>query len=211
MSFYDYTVLDRQGNDFSLEAFRGKVVLVVNTATGCGFTPHYKPLEAMYEKYRERGFEILDIPCNQFNGQTPGTDEEIHAFCTLRYNTQFPQMKKSDVNGENELPLYTFLKGEKGFEGFGKFLQVVGVQLGVVLVAMLALVSVQHVVQLFADASAVSGFDAFGLLHDDVGVHHDETAVGVIHETGVVGLLDEARDGLRAKTDIQDGVHHAGH
>ena len=120
MSFYDYTVLDRKGNDFSLEAFRGKVVLVVNTATGCGFTPHYKPLEAMYEKYRERGFEILDIPCNQFNGQTPGTDEEIHAFCTLRYNTQFPQMKKTDVNGENELPLYTFLKGEKGFEGFGK-------------------------------------------------------------------------------------------
>ena len=119
MSFYDYTVKDGNGEDLSLEAFRGKVVLVVNTATGCGFTPHYKPMEEMYEKYHDRGFEILDIPCNQFAGQTPGTDEEIHEFCTLHYNTQFPQMKKSDVNGENELPLYTFLKGEKGFEGFG--------------------------------------------------------------------------------------------
>lgn len=120
MSFYDYTVKDGNGEDLSLEAFRGKVVLVVNTATGCGFTPHYKPMEEMYEKYHDRGFEILDIPCNQFAGQTPGTDEEIHEFCTLNYNTQFPQMKKSDVNGENELPLYTYLKGEKGFEGFGK-------------------------------------------------------------------------------------------
>ena len=120
MAFYDFTLKDRFGNDFSLEAFRGKVVLVVNTATGCGFTPQYKPLEEMYEKYHEQGFEILDIPCNQFAGQTPGTDEEIHEFCTLRFNTQFAQMKKSDVNGENELPLYTFLKGEKGFEGFGR-------------------------------------------------------------------------------------------
>ena len=120
MSFYDYTVLDRHGEPFSLEAYRGKVVLVVNTATGCGFTPQYKPIEEMYEKYHDRGFEVLDIPCNQFAGQTPGTDEEIHEFCTLRYNTQFPQMKKAEVNGENELPLYTFLKSEKGFEGFGR-------------------------------------------------------------------------------------------
>ncbi len=119
MSFYDYSVKTRKGEDFSLENYRGKVVLVVNTATGCGFTPQYKPLEEMYEKYHERGFEILDIPCNQFAGQTPGTDEEIHEFCSLHYNTQFPQMKKSDVNGENELPLYAFLKAEKGFEGFG--------------------------------------------------------------------------------------------
>ena len=119
MSFYDYSVKTRAGEDFSLEGFRGKVVLVVNTATGCGFTPHYKPMEEMYEKYHARGFEILDIPCNQFAGQTPGTDEEIHEFCTLRYNTQFPQMKKSDVNGKNALPLYGFLKAEKGFEGFG--------------------------------------------------------------------------------------------
>ena len=120
MAFYDFTLKDRFGNDFSLEAFRGKVVLVVNTATGCGFTPQYKPLEEMYEKYHQQGFEILDIPCNQFAGQTPGTDEEIHEFCTLRFNTQFAQMKKSDVNGENELPLYTWLKSQKGFEGFGK-------------------------------------------------------------------------------------------
>ena len=120
MAFYDFTLKDRFGNDFALEAFRGKVVLVVNTATGCGFTPQYKPLEEMYEKYHEKGFEILDIPCNQFAGQTPGTDEEIHEFCTLRFNTQFAQMKKSDVNGENELPLYTWLKSQKGFEGFGK-------------------------------------------------------------------------------------------
>ena len=120
MSIYEYSVPTPKGEDFSLSAFEGKVFLVVNTATGCGFTPQYKDLEEMYEKYHDRGFEILDIPCNQFAGQTPGTDDEIHEFCTLRYNTQFPQMKKSDVNGENELPLYTYLKGEKGFEGFGK-------------------------------------------------------------------------------------------
>ena len=120
MSVYDYSVLDRKGNEVSLEQYRDKVLLVVNTATGCGFTPQYKGLEEMYEKYHDRGLEILDIPCNQFAGQTPGTDEEIHEFCTLKYNTQFPQMKKSDVNGENELPLFTWLKSQKGFEGFGK-------------------------------------------------------------------------------------------
>ena len=120
MNFYDFTVKDGKGNDFPLEQFRGKVVLVVNTATGCGFTPHYKPMEEMYGKLHDKGFEILDIPCNQFAGQTPGTDEEIREFCTLHYNTEFPQMKKSDVNGENELPLYTWLKEQKGFEGFGK-------------------------------------------------------------------------------------------
>ena len=119
MSLYDYSVKDRTGNEVSLEQYRGKVVLVVNTATGCGFTPQYKELEEMYEKYHDQGLEILDIPCNQFAGQTPGTDEEIHEFCTLRYNTQFPQIKKSEVNGENELPLYTWLKSQKGFAGFG--------------------------------------------------------------------------------------------
>ena len=120
MSLYDYSVKDRSGNEVFLDQYKGKVVLVVNTATGCGFTPQYKELEEMYEKYHDQGLEILDIPCNQFAGQTPGTDDEIHEFCTLRYNTQFPQMKKSDVNGENELPLYTYLKSQKGFEGFGK-------------------------------------------------------------------------------------------
>ena len=120
MGFYDYSVTDAQGNEFSMENFKGKVVLVVNTATGCGFTPHYKDIEAMYEKYHEQGFEVLDIPCNQFAGQAPGTDAEIHDFCQLHYNTMFPQMKKSDVNGENQLPLFGFLKEQKGFEGFGK-------------------------------------------------------------------------------------------
>ena len=119
MAFYDYSVTDRAGNEVPMKQFEGKVVLVVNTATGCGFTPQYKELESLYEQHHEAGFEILDIPCNQFAGQTPGTDEEIHEFCTLKYNTQFPQMHKSDVNGENQLPLYAFLKGQKGFEGFG--------------------------------------------------------------------------------------------
>ncbi len=120
MTFYDLSVTDPQGAEVSMKQFEGRVVLVVNTATGCGFTPQYKELEEMYEKYHGKGLEILDIPCNQFRGQAPGTDQEIHEFCTLKYNTQFPQMKKSDVNGENELALYTFLKKEKGFEGFGK-------------------------------------------------------------------------------------------
>ena len=120
MSFYDYKVTDAQGNDFSLDNYKGKVVLVVNTATGCGFTPHYKDIEDMYEKFHDRGFEVLDIPCNQFAGQTPGTDEEIHEFCQLHYNTKFPQMKKSEVNGDGQLPLYAYLKSQKGFEGFGK-------------------------------------------------------------------------------------------
>ena len=120
MSIYDYSVKNAAGEDVSLKQYEGKVLLIVNTATGCGFTPQYKELEEMYEAYHDQGFEILDIPCNQFMNQTPGTDEEIHEFCTLKYNTQFPQMKKSDVNGENELPLYTYLKSQKGFEGFGK-------------------------------------------------------------------------------------------
>lgn len=120
MGFYDYCVSDTKGGQVSMKDFEGKVVLVVNTATGCGFTPQYKDLEEMYDKYHDQGFEILDIPCNQFAGQTPGTDEEIHEFCTLHYNTKFPQMKKSDVNGENQLDLYKFLKEQKGFEGFGK-------------------------------------------------------------------------------------------
>lgn len=118
--FYDYSVTDAQGNEVKMSDFEGKVVLVVNTATGCGFTPHYKDLEEMYEKYHEQGFEIIDVPCNQFAGQTPGSDEEIHEFCTLKYNTQFPQMHKSDVNGENAIPLFKYLKSQKGFEGFGK-------------------------------------------------------------------------------------------
>ncbi|MDD7771045.1 glutathione peroxidase [Suipraeoptans intestinalis] len=120
MSIYEQTVTTAENQEVSLKEYQGKVLLIVNTATGCGFTPQYKELEAMYEKFHDKGLEIIDIPCNQFAGQTPGTDEEIHEFCTLNYNTRFPQMKKSDVNGEKELPLYTYLKQEKGFEGFGK-------------------------------------------------------------------------------------------
>jgi len=119
MSVYDYSVTTPAGEVISLKNYEGKVLLIVNTATGCGFTPHYKELEAMYEADHEKGLEIIDVPCNQFAGQTPGTDEEIHEFCTLKYNTQFPQMKKSDVNGENQLPLFAYLKSQKGFEGFG--------------------------------------------------------------------------------------------
>lgn len=120
MGFYDYKVADTKGGEKDLKDFEGKVVLVVNTATGCGFTPQYKELEEMYEAFHDKGLEILDIPCNQFAGQTPGTDEEIHEFCTLNYNTRFPQMKKVDVNGESQIPLYRFLKEQQGFKGFGE-------------------------------------------------------------------------------------------
>ena len=119
-SIYDYTLYDRKNNEYPMTDYEGKVIIVVNTATGCGFTPQYKELEEMYEKYHERGLEIVDVPCNQFANQTPQDDEGIHEFCTMRYKTQFPQMKKSDVNGENELPIYTYLKSQKTFEGFGK-------------------------------------------------------------------------------------------
>lgn len=120
MNFYDCKVETTKGDYISMSDYKGKVVLVVNTATGCGFTPHYEPLEKMYEEFHDLGFEIIDVPCNQFAGQTPGSDEEIHEFCTLKYKTQFPQMKKSDVNGENEIELFKYLKSQKGFERFGK-------------------------------------------------------------------------------------------
>ena len=110
MSIYDYSVKNRNGEDVSLKDFKGKVLIIVNTATGCGFTPQYEGLEKLYQKYHEKGLEILDFPCNQFGNQAPGTDTEIHKFCTLKYNTSFDQFAKIEVNGENELPLYTFLK-----------------------------------------------------------------------------------------------------
>lgn len=115
---YDFTLKDRLGNDVDLSQYRGKVLMIVNTATGCGFTPQYAPIEQMYKDYHDQGLEILDIPCNQFGAQAPGTDDEIHEFCTMHFNTTFPQMKKADVNGENELPLFTWLKEQKGFAGF---------------------------------------------------------------------------------------------
>ena len=117
---YDYTVKDRQGNQVSLSDYAGKVLLIVNTATGCGFTPHYEPLEAMYREFREKGFEILDFPCNQFANQAPGSGDEIHEFCTLKFGTEFPQFAKIEVNGENAEPLFAYLATEKPFAGFGK-------------------------------------------------------------------------------------------
>lgn len=128
-SIYDFTVKDAQGNEVSLDQYRGDVLLIVNTATGCGFTPQYEGLEALYEKYRDQGFEILDFPCNQFGHQAPGSNEEIVEFCTLNYNTKFKTFAKIDVNGKDEAPLYKYLKAQKkGFLGskikwnFEKFL-----------------------------------------------------------------------------------------
>ena len=120
---YDFTVKDRKGNETKLNDYAGKVLLIVNTATGCGFTPHYEPLEAMYKEFRDRGFEILDFPCNQFAGQAPGSEDEIHEFCTLKFGTEFPQFAKIDVNGETADPLFAYLATEKPFAGFGKGLK----------------------------------------------------------------------------------------
>lgn len=110
MSIYDFKVNDYRGNEVSLEKYKGKVLLIVNTATKCGFTPQYDALEALYAKYNKDGFEILDFPCNQFFRQAPGTSEEIHDACVLRFAIAFPQFEKIDVNGKNEHPLYRYLK-----------------------------------------------------------------------------------------------------
>ncbi len=113
-TIYDFTVRDNQGNDVSLDKYKGKVLLIVNTATECGFTPQYDGLEELYKKYKDQGFEILDFPSNQFGGQAPGTDAEIENFCTARFGTTFDRFAKIDVNGENEDPLYTYLKKSQG-------------------------------------------------------------------------------------------------
>lgn len=118
MKFYDFTVLDRFNKEFNLKDLEGKVILVVNTATQCGFTPTYSELEEVYEELNNKGFEILDFPCNQFGSQAPGTSDEIHTFCETRFGIKFPQMKKIDVNGENAIELYKFLKSQKSFAGF---------------------------------------------------------------------------------------------
>lgn len=117
---YDFMVKDRAGNDVSLSEYNNKVLLIVNTATGCGFTPHYEPLETMYKELRDKGFEILDFPCNQFANQAPGSEDEIHQFCTLKFGTEFPQFAKIDVNGDSADPLFAYLATEKPFTGFGK-------------------------------------------------------------------------------------------
>ena len=114
MKFYDYTVKGRTGEDVSLSTYKGKVLLVVNTATGCGFTPQYEGLQKLYDTHKDKGFEILDFPCNQFANQAPGTIDEIQSFCTLNYGTTFPRFAKIDVNGKNASDLYKFLKKQKG-------------------------------------------------------------------------------------------------
>ena len=125
MTVYDFTVTDNKGNAVSLEQYRGKVLLVVNTATRCGLTPQYEGLERLYESYHDRGFEILDFPCNQFAFQAPGDAETIDFFCTLHYNTKFPRFAKIKVNGKDADPLYVYLKEKKPGRiawNFGKFL-----------------------------------------------------------------------------------------
>ena len=120
MSIYDFVIKNRKGEDVALSEYKGKVLLIVNTATACGFTPQYKELQEMYVKYKDRGFEILDFPCNQFAEQAKGTDEEIHKFCTGRFGITFPQFAKVDVIGENADPLFRYLSENTTFEGFGK-------------------------------------------------------------------------------------------
>ena len=119
MNAYEFQVKARDCSVVSLEKYSGKVLLVVNTATGCGFTPQYKELQALYEELAPQGLEILDFPCNQFGEQTPGSDEEIHTFCTGRFGITFPQFAKVDVNGENAIPLYKWLTENTKFGGFG--------------------------------------------------------------------------------------------
>ena len=127
-SIYDLTVKDDVGQDVSLADYKGKVLLIVNTATRCGFTPQYKELEALYEKYQKEGLEILDFPCNQFGEQAPGSIQENHEFCMVNFDIRFPQFDKIDVNGPDESPLFTYLKSQQGFSGFdltdqtGKFM-----------------------------------------------------------------------------------------
>lgn len=118
MAVYDFTVKDRKGNDVPMSNFKGKVLLIVNTATGCGFTPQYEGLEKIWQEYHDKGLEILDFPCDQFGHQAPGTDDEIHQFCMARYATSFDNFKKIEVNGENAEPLYEYLKSQRGFAGF---------------------------------------------------------------------------------------------
>ena len=115
---YDITVKDMDGSDVSLANYKGKVLVIVNVASKCGLTPQYEGLEALYQKYKDQGLEILAFPCNQFLGQEPGTNEEIQSFCSLNYNVTFPLFDKIDVNGEAESPLYTYLKKQAPFQGY---------------------------------------------------------------------------------------------
>jgi len=114
MNIYDFKVRSAKGVEVPMTDFKGKVLLIVNTATGCGFTPQYEGLQKLYNKYKDKGLEILDFPCNQFGHQAPGTEEEIQEFCTLKYNTTFPLFAKIDVNGKDAEPLFEYLKRQKG-------------------------------------------------------------------------------------------------
>ena len=118
MSIYDFSFKAQDGKEVSMSEYKGKVLLIVNTATGCGFTPQYDELQDLYDLHQKDGFEILDFPCNQFANQAPGDDAEIHSFCTGRYGITFPQFSKIEVNGENALPLYKYLTSNTKFEGF---------------------------------------------------------------------------------------------
>lgn len=120
MSIFDFKVKTQDGGEVALSDYKGKVLLIVNTATGCGFTPQYDELQDIYDEYHDKGLEILDFPCNQFGNQAPGSDDEIHSFCTGRYGITFPQFAKADVNGENAIPLYKWLTENGKFEGFDK-------------------------------------------------------------------------------------------
>ena len=119
MNIYDFSVNTRKGEAVSLSNYKGKVLLIVNTATGCGFTPQYDELQDLYDEFKDQGLEILDFPCNQFANQAPGDDEEIHSFCTGRYGITFPQFAKVDVNGDNAIPLFKWLTENTTFKGFG--------------------------------------------------------------------------------------------
>ena len=120
MNVYDFTAVTQEGKEISLSEYKGQVLLIVNSATGCGFTPQYDELQELYDECHEKGLEILDFPCNQFGQQAPGTDEEIHMFCSTRFGVTFPQFAKVDVNGENAAPLFKWLTETTSFAGFGK-------------------------------------------------------------------------------------------
>ena len=120
MNIYDFKVAARDGSEVSLRDYEGKVLLIVNTATACGFTPQYGPMQELYNEFHEAGLEILDFPCNHFANQAPGDSEEIHSFCQGRFGITFPQFAKVEVNGDGAIPLYRYLTSATSFEGFGK-------------------------------------------------------------------------------------------
>lgn len=120
MSIYDYAYTSIEGNPVSMSDYKGKVVLIVNTASKCGFAPQYEGLETLYQRYRDQGFEVIGFPCNQFMDQEPGDEAAISEFCSVRYGVTFPMSAKADVRGDDAIPLFRYLTAQKGFEGMGK-------------------------------------------------------------------------------------------